>query len=219
MEKRDIDFLRDLTQAPSPSGFETAAARVMRARLEGIADRIETDVLGSVHAVLKGKGKGPSVLIAGHIDEVGLMAKYISDDGFISFYAIGGVDEGILPGLRVDVHTESGPLRGIIGRMPIHLLESDQKKKATPLDKLYIDCGLSGKKAKEIIKIGDPITFSSGFEEFGDGFAVSRAFDDKLGVWIASRVLEEVKLQGGAMGDLIAAGTAQEEIGLRGGTA
>jgi len=218
MKKKDIEFLRDLTEAPSPSGYEVPAADIMRKRLAPVADEIETNVLGSVHALIKGKANGPSVMIAGHIDEIGMMVNYISDDGFISFSAIGGVDAAILPGMRVNVHTADGVLLGVMGRKPIHLIEQDDRKTVTPIDKLFIDVGLDGKEAKKRIRIGDPITYGVGFEEYGDGFAVARAFDDKLGVWIAARVLEEVRNAGGAKGDVIAAGTVQEEIGLRGGT-
>jgi endoglucanase len=217
-----LEFLKNLTEAPSPSGYEVPAADLLRARLKKTADSMQTNVLGSVHATLKGKAQGPSVMIAGHIDEIGLMVKYIDDEGFISFEAIGGVDAAILPGTRVDVYgTGDGKathLRGVMGRKPIHLIEPDERKNVTKIEKLFIDIGLSGKEAKKLIRVGDPITYGVGFETFGDGFAVARAFDDKIGVWIAARVLEEVKKAGGAAGDLIAAGTVQEEIGLRGGT-
>ncbi|MDR2492051.1 MAG: M20/M25/M40 family metallo-hydrolase [Coriobacteriales bacterium] len=230
MNKKDLEFLKALTEAPSPSGFEAPAARILRERLASTADTVETNVLGSVHATLKGTGAAPSVMIAGHIDEVGMMVKYISDEGFISFEAIGGVDAAILPGTRVNVYatgdanaskgTETGCgalLRGVMGRKPIHLIDPDERKKVTSADKLFIDVGLDGKEAKRRIRIGDAITYGVGFEEFGDGYAVARAFDDKLGVWIAVRVLEEVKKAGRARCDVIAAGTVQEEIGLRGG--
>jgi endoglucanase len=125
--------------------------------------------------------------------------------------------------MRVDVYGsgKSAPatelLRGVIGRKPIHLIEQDERKTVTGIDKLFIDVGLSGKEAKKRIRIGDAITYGVGFELYGDGFAVARAFDDKLGVWIAARVLEELKTAGRPKGDFIAAGTVQEEIGLRGG--
>lgn len=218
MHKKDLAFLKELVEAPSPSGFEQPAARVLRDRLKGVADTVETNVMGSVHATLKGNKKGVSVMLAGHIDEVGMMVNYISDDGFVSFAAIGGVDAAILPGMRVRVHAKDGELLGIMGRKPIHLIEDEERKNVTKIDKLFIDLGLSGKEVKKRVRIGDPITFDVGFETFGDDLAVSRAFDDKMGAWIAARVLEEVKAAGGAAGDLISAGTVQEEIGLRGGT-
>lgn len=218
MRKEDLSFLKDLVEAPSPSGFEQPAARVLRERLEGVADAVETNVMGSVHASLKGTGDGVSVMLAGHIDEIGLMVNYITAEGFVAFASIGGVDAAILPGMRVHVHTKDEVLLGIMGRKPIHLIEDDERKNVTKIEKLFIDLGLSGDEVKKRVRIGDPITFAVGFETFGDDLAVSRAFDDKMGAWISARVLEEVKAAGGAPGDLIVAGTVQEEIGLRGGT-
>lgn len=218
MHKKDLAFLSALVEAPSPSGFEQPAARVFRDRMTGVADEVETNVMGSVHAVLKGTRDGISVMLAGHIDEIGLMVNYISDDGFVSFAAIGGVDAGILPGMRVRVHSGGDALLGVMGRKPIHLIEEDDRKNITKIDKLFIDVGLSGDEVKKRVRIGDPITFDVGLETFGDNLAVSRAFDDKMGAWISARVLEEVKKAGGAPGDLIAAATVQEEVGLRGGT-
>lgn len=217
MRASDLQFLKDLTEAPSPSGFEQPAAKVFRDFVAPLADEVSTNVMGSVHALLKGSGKGPSVMLAGHIDEVGMMVNWITPEGFIAFKAIGGVDAAILPGMRVDVHTEGGVLRGVLGRLPIHLIEEDQRKTVTKLEKLFIDVGLPVDDVKKRVRIGDPITYGVGFETFGDGMAVSRAFDDKMGAYICARVLEDVKKAGGAKGDLIAAATVQEEVGMRGG--
>lgn len=218
MQKKDLAFLKDLVEAPSPSGFEQPAAAIFRDRLKDTADAVETNVMGSVHATLRGRSEGGvSVMLAGHIDEIGLMVNYITPEGFIAFAAIGGVDAAILPGMRVTVHAKDGDLLGIMGRKPIHLIEEDERKNVTKLDRLFIDLGLPADEVKKRVRIGDCMTFAVGFETFGDGMAVSRAFDDKMGAWIAARVLEEVKKAGGASGDLIAAATVQEEIGLRGG--
>jgi endoglucanase len=218
MQKKDLQFLIDLVEAPSPSGFEQPAAAVFRDRLAGTADIIETNVMGSVHATVTGSDEHTaSVMLAGHIDEIGLMVNYITPEGFIAFSAIGGVDAAILPGMRVKVHTQDGPLLGIMGRKPIHLIDEDERKNVTKIEKLFIDIGFDGADVKKKVCVGDPITFDVSFEKFGDGFAVSRAFDDKMGAWIAARVLEEVNTAGGARGDVIAAATVQEEVGLRGG--
>ena len=219
MQKKDLEFLAELVEAPSPSGFEQPAAKVFRDRLVKTADSIDTNVMGSVHALLKGKkSDGVSVMLAGHIDEIGLMVNYITPEGYIAFSAIGGVDAAILPGMRVRVHTKDGALLGVMGRKPIHLIEDDERKNVTKLEKLFIDVGFDGDEVKKRVRVGDPITFDVGLETYGDGMAVSRAFDDKMGAWISARVLEEVKKAGGAAGDLIAAATVQEEAGLRGGT-
>lgn len=221
MRSESLAFFKSLVEAPSPSGYEQPAARVLRDYLEPLADEVSTNVMGSVHASLRGSdaerdGGRMSVMLAGHIDEIGMMVTYITAEGFIAFKPIGGVDEAVLPGMRVRVHTKEGPLLGILGRMPIHLLEEDERKSVTKVHKLFIDLGMSAERVNDIVRIGDPITFDVGFEEFGDGMVVSRAFDDKMGAFICAEVLRIVKERGGARVDLVVAGTVQEEIGLRG---
>lgn len=218
MKTKHERFLKQLLETPSPTGYEVPVADVVRERLSGTADEIRTDVMGSVHALLKGNADGPSLMLAAHMDEIGLMVTYISDDGYLSVAAIGGVDAAILPGLRVHVHTDGGTLRGVVGRKPIHLIKADERKNVTPIDQLVIDLGMPGKKVKELVRIGDAITFGVGYERFGKHMAVSRAFDDKVGVWVAVRVLEKLAKAGRAAGDFIATATVQEEIGTRGAT-
>ena len=218
MKAKHERFLQQLLETPSPTGFEVPVADVVRERLSGTTDEVRTDVMGSVHALLRGRGRGPSLMLAAHMDEIGLMVTYISDDGYLSVAAIGGVDAAILPGLRVDVHTSAGTLRGVVGRKPIHLIKADERKNVTPIDQLVIDLGLPGNRVKKLVKVGDPITFGVGYERFGKHMAVSRAFDDKVGVWVAVRVLEKLARAGRAAGDFIAAATVQEEIGTRGAT-
>lgn len=218
MAKVDKDYLKSLLETPSVTGFETKVADIVRDRLADVADSIETNVMGSVHATLKGTGNAPSVMIAAHMDEIGLMVTYISDQGYLSVSSVGGVDAAILLGMRVDVHTRKGVLRGVVGRKPIHLIEPEERKKVTPISSLVIDLGLTPRRVKEVVRVGDPITFGVGFEKFGKGMAVSRAFDDKAGVYVATRVMEELRRHGGAPGDYICAATVQEEIGLRGGS-
>jgi endoglucanase len=138
-------------------------------------------------------------------------------EGFLAFRSIGGVDEAILPGMRVDVHTDDGVLRGLLGRMPIHLLEEDERKSVTKMHKLFIDLGMPAEEVKKRVNVGDPVTFGVGFELIGEGMAVSRGFDDKMGAFICSEVLRVVRERGGARVDLVVAGTVQEEVGLRGG--
>lgn len=218
MNKQDRKYLKRLLETPSATGTEERIAAVVRERMAGVADRVETDVMGSVHAQLLGRGEGPSLMLAAHMDEIGLMVVNVSDDGFLSVAAVGGVDAAILPGLRVDVHASGAdaPLRGVVGRKPIHLISAGERDKVTPISDLVIDLGLPAKKVKRLVKVGDVITFGVGFERFGKHMGVSRAFDDKCGVWVITRVLEELAAAGGVAGTFTAACTVQEEIGTRG---
>ncbi len=217
MARKPLDLLKALIEAPSPSGFEQPAARVFRDFVTPFATEVTTNVMGSVHALVKGTAGGPSVMLAGHIDEIGLMVSYVTAEGFIAFRAVGGVDAAILPGTRVRVHTVGGPLLGVVGRMPIHLLDEEERKTVPKLHKLFIDIGFEGDAVKDKVRLGDPVTFDVGFDELGDGMAVSRAFDDKVGTYIVAETARRVAEKGGGAGDLIAVATVQEEVGLRGG--
>lgn len=214
----DKPYLKRLLETPSVTGTESQVAQLVRERLADCADVVETDVMGSVHARLQGSGAAPSVMIAAHMDEVGLVVKAIDSQGFLHVVPVGGVDAAILPGLRVDVHTQDGVLRGVVGRKPIHLIESEERTKVTPISGLFIDLGLSPRRVREAVRVGDVITYGVGFEKYGKGMAVSRAFDDKAGVYVITRVMEELKRAEGAPGDYICAATVQEEIGSRGAT-
>lgn len=216
MTQLDKQFLAQLLESPSPTGSEEPVAALVRQRLDGVASAIDTDVMGSVHATLDGDPARPSCMLSAHMDEIGLMVTYISDEGFLSIAAVGGVDAAILPGMRVDVHAAGGALRGVVGRKPIHLIEPDDRKSVTPLDKLVIDLGMPGDAVKEAVRVGDVITFGVGFEPFGQGMAVSRAFDDKCGVYIACEVLARLAAADAACGTFTVAATVQEEIGTRG---
>lgn len=219
MKKKDRAFLKALVETPSATGSEENVAELVRQRLASTADEIATDVMGSVHATLKGTNPAaPSLMIAAHMDEIGLMVTYISDDGFLSVASVGGVDAAILPGMRVDVHASGSdkPLRGVVGCKPIHLISSHERNRVTPLDSLVIDLGMKARKVKKLVSIGDTITFGVGFERLAGSMAVSRAFDDKCGVWVGARTLETLKRSGKNQGDVIFAATVQEEIGTRG---
>lgn len=218
MRKSDRKYLKKLLETPSATGCEQRIASIVRERVSSFADVVQTDVMGSVHATVRGAGNAPSLMLAAHMDEVGLMVVHVSDEGFLSVSAIGGVDAAILPGLRVDVHASGSdkPLRGVVGRKPIHLIAPDERTKVTPISDLVIDLGLPAKKVKKLVKVGDVATYGVGFERLGGRMGLSRAFDDKCGVWVITRVIEELSRVGGAPGDVTAACTVQEEIGTRG---
>jgi len=215
MKKEQYDFLEKLVDAPSPSGFEAPAQRVYREYVGKYADKVETDVLGSVIATKNSAGK-TGVMLAGHIDEIGMIIHYIDDKGFLFFSEIGGVDPSVLPGARVEIHTSKGPIRGLIGRTAIHLLDKEERGKNLKLSELWIDIGAKDKKeAEKLVTIGDPVTVSYGLEKLTGNKVLSRAFDDKAGVFVIAetlRMLEGKKLDV----SVSAVATTQEEVGRRG---
>jgi len=216
MNAQDFAFLKELVETPSPSGYEQPAQRVIKRELDGIADGLRTDVMGNLIADLKGAG-GPRVMLAGHCDEIGFMVQFVDDRGFIYFGAIGGVDPHLAPGQRVMIHTKKGAVPGVIGKKAIHLIEPKDREKVIKLKKQFIDIGCSSREEVEaIIQIGDPVTFSVGVQTLQNDRATSRAFDDKMGAFIVTEVMKQVKKGGLIAADLYAVSTVQEEIGLRG---
>ena len=214
MEKK---FFKDLVLAPSPSGFEQPAQEVYRNYVKDIADEVKTDVHGNVIALKKGTGK-IKLMIIGHADEIGLMVKFIDENGFIRFSPIGGVDTNVLPGLRVNIYHGKKMIRGVIGRKAIHLLKTEERTKAPKIEDLWIDIGAKDKKAAEKkVAVGDQMTFSPGMEMLSRDFVTTKATDNKAGVYVAGSVLKE--LAGKKISaNVYAVSSVQEEIGLRGAT-
>ena len=215
VRKESYEFLRAMQETPSPSGFEQAVQRLVRKRMQRYADSIETDVHGNVIMALNPKGS-PRVMLAGHCDQIGMMVKYIDDDGYIFFAQIGGIDPSVLPGSRVVVHSKHGPVDGVIGRKPVHVLKPEDRGGKVELRDLWVDIGTKDRKETErVVGVGDPITFPLQMVRLGGDLVTCPAFDNKCGVYVvmeALRLCSVKKLKCA----LFAVSTVQEEIGLRG---
>jgi len=216
MEDSSKEFLRSILLTPSPTGFEERVQAVVRARMEGIADTIETDVHGNVIACLNPTAKR-KIMFAGHCDQIGFMVKHISKEGFVTFAALGGIDAGVCPGAHVVIYGEKGAVAGIFGRKPIHAQLPDERANfKIDLDKMWIDIGATGQKdAEKRIKVGDFATFRLEVSELSKDFITAPGLDDKAGLFIvmeALRLLKREKLNVG----VYAVSTVQEEVGLRG---
>lgn len=215
MRKESYDFLKQLQETPSPSGFEQPAQRIVRERMKAFADTIDTDVHGNVLVGLHPKG-GPRVMLAGHCDQIGLMVRYIDDNGFLFFSSIGGIDPSVLPGSRVVVHSKHGPIEGVIGRKPIHVLKPEERGAKIELRELWVDIGSKNRKETEqVVSVGDPITFRLEMVHLGNDLVTSPGFDNKCGTFVVMEALrlcaaKKIKCA------LFAVSTVQEEIGLRG---
>jgi putative aminopeptidase FrvX len=220
MREESFEFLQQLLVAPSPSGYEQPAQRIFRSYIAPFS-QVATDVIGNVFGLIQGVGENrPKVMLVGHSDEIGLQVRYLDDNGFIYFSAIGGVDPHITPGLRVHVHTSAGKVNGVIGKKPIHLIEPKERDTVTKLDAQYIDIGAANKKeAEALVRVGDPVTFAVSLERLAGDRVTSRGFDDKAGSFVVAEVLRRVAARATPLPiDLYGVSSVQEEIGLRGGT-
>ncbi len=213
----DLNFLEELISKPSPSGFEKPVQELVRKQLEGSADEIKTDVHGNLIAAKNPQGS-PRIMVAAHCDEVGFMVKHISEDGFIYFASVGGVDASILAGRNVEIHTAKNVIPGVIGKIPVHLLKEEDKKRKPEIYNLWIDTGArNGKELKKIVNTGDVITFKANFTRLKNNLVSGRSFDDKAGVFVLTEMMKN--LAGRDIHPAVfAVSTVQEEVGLRGAT-
>ncbi len=213
-------LLDALLRVPGPSGNETRAAAVWREYCQTFAAEVDVDVNGSSWARIPGTEPAPahpSLAVVGHIDEIGIHVTHIDDDGFLRFGQVGGWDPVQLVGQRILLDTLGGPVRGVIGRKAIHLMEEEDRKKGPELKGLHIDIGAaSGDEAKERVRIGDTGVIDAEPLDFPNGRVVSRALDNRIGCYVAARAAQLVSEDGGAPGDFLALAVVQEEIGLKG---
>ena len=215
-----VAFLKQLLDTPAPSGHESAAARVWREEAQGFADRVYADVQGNSVAIINESG-APRIMLAGHIDEIGVMITHIDDEGFLYFEGIGGWDSQVLVGQRIRLLTRNGDVIGVIGKKPIHLMKGDDKEKVSKIEDLWIDVGATNREAavKRGLRIGDAGVIDTRLVELGDGLIASRSIDNRIGAYV---VLEALRLLAGKKklnACVAAVATTQEEIGYTGGGA
>ncbi|UCC59228.1 MAG: M42 family metallopeptidase [Candidatus Bathyarchaeum sp.] len=189
----------------------------MKKLLKPYVDETREDRLGNVIAVKKGIKDSPTVMLAAHMDEVGLMIKNITKKGFLQFAKIGGIDDRLLFAQRVIVHTDKGPLIGVMGSKPIHIQKEEERKKVIEADRLFIDIGAKDKKEaqKMGVHVGDVVSFDTKFARIGKDIVVGKAFDDRVG---CSMMVEVMRRLPKVDCSVYAVGTIQEEVGLRGAT-
>lgn len=215
----NVEFLKQLLETPSPSGYEATIQDVVERRVKGFADEVRRDVHGNLVAALNPKGS-PRIILCGHCDEIAMLVTHIDSSGFIWMDKIGGIDPLHAVGQRVWIHTEKGKVAGVIGRKPIHHQSADDRRRAPELEDLWVDIGcIDGKQAKTLVELGDPITFQSGVQHMRDDVFVARAMDDRIGVYTIMEALRLIKQSGKKLTAAVyAASTVQEEVGLRGAT-
>src|SRR6478609_271149 len=215
MDSSARDFLITLLETPSPSGYERPIQDVVRAYVADFADSVTTDLHGNVIAA-KNPDAPVRVMFAGHCDQIGMLVSHFHDQGFLHAQTIGGWDPQQLIGQRMTVWTAAGPVAAVISRKPIHLLTDEERKQVVKLEDLWLDIGAKTKdEAKELVRIGDPVTLKLGFQEMRNGLANSPAMDNKCGLWVVIEALRRAAKRDLKVG-LFAVSTVAEEIGLRG---
>ena len=223
-----LPFLRALLAAPGPSGFEARAAKVWADEAATFA-AVSGDHLGNTYATIKPKATGKAksnrqpplrVMLSGHIDEIGVMVTHVDADGFVSFAGLGGWDAQVLVGQRLRLLAQDGDLIGVVGRKPMHLLESDERDRAVKLKDLTLDLGLDPEEVRRRVRVGDVAVIEQPMLEInvtgdGAGRIVSKAIDNRIGAFAVLEALR-VLAEGGCPHEVTAVAATQEEIGAFG---
>jgi endoglucanase len=220
MAKHDAPpFLTDLLHARSPSGYEFEAQKVFDQYVRPSADEYAMDAIGNRLATLNPAGD-PVLMFAGHMDELGLLITYVNKEGFLYFDTIGGHDRVMIPGRRVIIQTQNGPVKGVTGKRAIHLMDEADRKKVPERHEIWIDIGAKSKKdALARVALGDVATYDHDFELLHGSIGVARAFDNKAGAYIVGEALIRLAQQRQKLAaKVVSVATAQEEIGVRGAT-
>ncbi len=209
-----IEFLKHLLSTPGPSTQEAAPARVWREEASTFADEVHADVRGNSFALLN--GGAPRVLLAGHIDEIGLIITHIDDDGFLYFTGVGGWDAQVLVGQRIRLLGKQSDVIGVIGKKAIHLIKPDEREKASKLEDLWIDIGVRNRAdALALVRVGTVGVIDATFYELPNNRIVSRSIDNRIGAYT---VLETLRLlaKDRPTATVAAVATTQEEISFAG---
>jgi len=212
-----VDTLEKLSNACGVAGREEEIRGLLKNFLKPYVNEVKEDKLGNIIGIKKGKKNTPKVMLAAHMDEIGMLVKTISKEGFLQFAKIGGIDDRILLAQKVIVYTEKGPLHGIMGSKPPHIQKEEERKKIITYDELFIDIGAENQEeAKKMgVKIGDPVGFDIKFAKVGKNIVIGKAFDDRVGCAV---MVEAMKRLEKTECTVYAVGTVQEEVGLRGAT-
>lgn len=213
----NTEFLMSLLTTPTVSGFETAGSELYESYLRKYVDECSVDILGNAFATLDTDDRFPNIMIEAHIDEIGFQVLYVGDDGCVYVRKNGGIDLQCIPGSRVIIRGSSEDISGVIGKMPIHLQNNQEKDKTPELSSLWIDTGLDAEDVKKKVHIGDVVVLKQEPEIVGDYRITSKALDDKIGVYVVAEVMKRLGNQRNALRcNVKGVATVQEEVGFRG---
>ena len=213
-----LEFLKRLLDTPGPSGYERGPARIWREEAGRFASEVTADVAGNSVAVVN-PGGSPTIMLDGHIDEIGIIVQYIDDDGYVFISPIGGWDPQVLVGQRIRFLGREGDVFGVVGKKPIHLMKQEDREKASKITDLWVDIGsASRRETEERLSVGDAGVIDARAMEFPNGRLVSRSIDDRIGAFVVLEALRRYAEKPGAS-RVVAVATTQEEIAWHGGGA
>ena len=226
MKLSGINLIRELSLAFGPSGCEDSVRNLIIEQIQGQCDSYSVDKAGNLIAVIRGRGldyrpEAPRrMMLSAHMDEVGFMITEITEEGYLKFGTVGGIDPRVLCGRHVKVGDDRRRVHGVIASKAIHLQNAEERTKATPVRKMYIDIGAKDREdAKRYVAVGDYATFDSDFVTFGkDGCMMKgKALDDRAGCALLIEIMRDLHENPCDLPfDVCFAFTCCEEVGISG---
>ena len=218
--KRDaLDFLKALVALPTPSGWESDGMRLAADFLAPHVDELRFDLHGNLHAVINANAP-TRVMIEGHCDEIGVMVQYIDDDGYLYLTSLGGLTVQLLAGERVVLQGRKGPVNGVFGVRPIHLMKPAERDKvaSSELSDLWLDIGAKSKEeALEAVELGSPGVVDTGWRQLLGDRVACRGFDNRVGAYVVTEAMRRLSALQPQVAVHLAL-TVEEELGLVGAT-
>ncbi|PSQ48214.1 endoglucanase [Halobacteriales archaeon SW_6_65_15] len=213
MDDRRREFLDSLLTTPSPAAFEADVQRIWVDYVSEFADEVRTDEYGNAVAVVE--GGDPTVAFSGHADEIGLMVNSVDEDGFVHPSRVGGSDRTVSKGQHVEIHTDDGVVRGVVGQTAIHLRDEEDEE-LEDVNEQHVDIGVETEaEARELVDVGDPITFDAPVRELSGTRMAARGMDNRVGIWVAAEAARRAA-ESDVDATVYAVSTIQEELGKQG---
>jgi putative aminopeptidase FrvX len=212
---KEIQLLERLSNAFGPSGNEEDVAAILKENIDSFADKTIEDKLGNILFYHEGKKNRPRIMLSAHMDEVGFIVTFIEETGFLRFDTLGSITNNVLPGQRVLLRGNNGYLKGIVGTKPPHIMTPEEQNKMIPKEDLFIDIGAessdqANKKGADIGMLG---VFDVEFADLGNGYYRGKALDDRVGCTVVAETFKALK---DSPCGVVAVGSVQEELGMRG---
>ena len=216
---KQLEMLKDLTDVNGIAGFESEVKQKMKSYLEPVSDEIIEDNLGGVYGKKNAVNGSKTILVAGHLDEIGFMVTEIDDNGFLKFTPVGGWWNQVMLSQRMHITTGDGKvITGVIGSKPPHVLSPEERKKPVEIKDMFIDIGVASKEEvlEAGIMLGDMVTPASEFEEMTNkNYLLAKAWDNRYGVALSIDVMKNLEKENIDI-NFVGGATVQEEVGLRG---
>ena len=219
MADRMLDLMLKLDAARGISGYEEAVAELMHAELAPLSDEQTSDPLGNHYFTKRGAKGAPVLMLCAHMDEIGFLVQHIEDEGFVRLAGVGYHDDRMLTDQVLEVQGANGPVIGVVGTKPAHVISAEEAGKAIPLREMFLDLGTSDRAATEAlgVRVGDPVTFSrTGMQLNGTRVFTGKSVDDRAGCAVMIETMRRLSERKKIKATVVAVASVMEEVGLRG---